>query len=299
MPDYFDPKVIGRIKKLELRSLRLVESFMTGQHKSRLLGISTEFAQHRPYVPGDDVRHLDWKVYAKTDRYHIKQYEAETNMQVTFLLDTSRSMFFRGEQAAMTKFDYAATTVAALAYLLLQEKDLFSLMLFDRELHTVLRARGAAGHFRNVVAAMEAARPGPRTALVPVISALVGRLARRGLVVIVSDFVDELSNLGLALGQLSFCGQDVVLMHVEDPAEREFPFAGQTIFEGLEQEGKLLCEPRDLRRAYLAGRRRHIEGIQQACLQFGYDLERLQTDKRLDAALAGFLTLRQARRVVR
>lgn len=297
--NYFDPKVIGRIKSLEVRSLRLVESFMAGAHKSRLLGISTEFAQHRPYVPGDDVKHLDWKVFAKTDRYHIKQYEAETNMQVTFLVDTSNSMFFRSERAALSKFDYAATAVSALAYLLLQEKDLFGLMLFDAGVHTVLRPRGAGGHFRNVVAALEQARPGPQTAICLAMNAMVARLSRRGLVVIVSDFVDDVTNLALGLGQLSFAGQDVILLHVEDPDERDFPFAGQTIFRGLEQEGQLLCEPRDLRGAYLEQRGLHLEEIHQACLRFGYDLEKLQTDKRLDAVLSGFLTLRLARKVVR
>jgi len=299
MPDYFDPHVIGRVKNLELRSLRLVESFMTGQHKSRLLGISTEFAQHRQYVPGDDVKHLDWKVFAKTDRFYVKQYEAETSMQTTFLLDTSNSMFFKSEQAAMSKFDYAATALAALSYLMLQQKDTFGLMLFDREVHSVVRPRGSGSHFRNIVRTLEEAKPGPQTSLHDAMYTMTSRLKTRGLVCIISDFVDDIDNLGLALGQLSFSGQDAVLFHIEDPVERDFPFSGQTIFLGMENEGKLLCEPRDLRNAYLAERQEHLEGIREACLRFGYDLEAMETDRRLDAALAGFLTLRLARRRVR
>lgn len=299
MPDYFDPHVIGRIKSLELRSLRLVESYMAGMHKSRLLGISTEFAQHRQYVPGDDTKHLDWKIFAKTDRFYVKQYEAETNMQVLFLLDTSNSMFYKSEHAAMSKFDYAATVACALSYLLLEQKDLFGVTLFDERVHDVTRPRGAGSHFRNIVRLLEGARPTGKTSLSRSISDLAPQIRRKGLVAIVSDFVDDLDELGLSLGQLSFAGQDVILFHVEDPVERDFPFAGQTIFLGMEAEGKLLCEPRDLRNAYLTERRRHLDLIRDACLQFGYDLEDMHTDGRLDATLAGVLSLRLARRPVR
>jgi uncharacterized protein (DUF58 family) len=298
MPDFFDPRVIGRIKKLEMRSLRLVESFMAGVHKSRLLGISTEFAQHRQYVPGDDPKHLDWKVFAKTDRFYIKQYEAETSMRLTFLIDTSNSMFFQSDQAPMSKFDYAATVIGSLAYLMLQQKDTFGLMLFDKAVHTTLRPRGSGTHFRHVIRTLEEAEPGGQTSLDEALFGLAGRLKQRGLVVIVSDFIDDVERLALALGQLSFGGQDVVLFRVEDPIERTFPFAGQTIFLGVEDEGKLLCEPRDLRNAYMAERARHVDEIRDACLRFGYTLEDLPTDGRLDAALSAFLSLRLARRRV-
>lgn len=294
MPNVFDPQVIGRIKQLEVRSLRLVESFMAGMHKSRLLGISTEFAQHRQYVTGDDPKHLDWKVFAKTDRYYIKQYEAETSMQVTFLVDTSNSMFFKSEQAALTKFEYAATVASALAYLLLQQKDTFGLMLFCEDVHTTLRPRGSGSHFRNVCRTLENAEPGGKTSMYKSLSGVGGRFKSKGLVFIISDFVDDIDNLNMALGQLSFGGQDVCLFHIEDPIERDFPFSGQTIFLGMEDEGKLLCEPRDLRNAYLAERERHIEQIHQACTRFGYSLERIYTDKPLDAAMAAFLSDRKS-----
>lgn len=296
MPDFFDPHVIARVKGFDLRSLRLVESLMAGMHKSRLRGISTDFAQHRPYAPGDDTRHLDWKVFARTDRFYLKEYEAETNMPVRFLLDTSRSMFFQSPEAAMPKFAYAATIVATLAYLLLQQKDTFGLVLFDEKPHTLLPARGSGAHFRSIVRAMSEAAPGGTTALAAALAAIAPQLKHRGLLVVVSDFIADTDHLGDALGQVSFLGQDVVLFHVEDPAERDFPFAGQTIFLGPEAEGKLVCEPRDLRRAYLAERARHLEAIHQLCLRFGYQLEHMPTDARLDAVLAGFLALRQARR---
>jgi len=296
MPDIFDPEVIGRVKGLSLRSLRLVESFMVGMHKSRLRGISTEFAQHRPYVQGDDTRHLDWKVYAKTDRFYVKEYEAETSMGVAFLLDTSKSMFFKSDEAAMSKFEYAATIVATLSYMLMQQKDTFSLVLFDEAVRSLLPFKSSGTHFRNVVEALEQAEPGGKTDISNALLKAAPHLKQRGLVVIVSDMVDETGEMGMGLGQMSFLGQDVILFHVEDPAEREFPFAGQTIFLGLEEEGKLLCEPRDLRNAYLAERKRHLTDIRELCLRFGYELEDMPTDSALDEVLSGFIALRAARR---
>lgn len=296
MADIFDPHVIGAVKGLTLRSLRLVESFMVGMHKSRLRGISTEFAQHRPYVQGDDTRHLDWKVFARTDRLYVKEYEAETNMPVRFLLDSSQSMFFKSEEAAMSKFDYAATIIATLAYMLMQQKDTFGLVLFDEKVHCALPAKGSGAHFRTVVDVMTNATGGGKTDISNALLTIAPRLKQRGLVVVVSDLVDDTDELGSGLGQMSFLGQDVILFHVEDPVERDFPFAGQTIFLGPEEEGKLRCEPRDLRNAYLAERTRHLDSIRELCLRFGYELEDMPTDTRLDVILSGLLALRQARR---
>lgn len=296
MADFFDPRVIGNIKGLEFRSTRLAESFMAGMHKSRMLGISTEFAQHRQYVSGDDTKHLDWKVFAKTDRYFVKQYEAETNMSVYFLLDTSNSMFFKSDQAAMSKFEYAATAMAAMAYLLMQQKDTFGLVLFDEKVHANLSAKGSGAHYRNIISVLESAKPGGKTDINAALYALVPQLKRRGVVIVLTDFIDQVDSLALGVGQLSFRKQDVAMFHVEDPVERDFPFGGQTIFLGPEQEGRLLCEPRDLRKAYLSARMRHLQGIREICQQFRYDMEDLNTDSRLDETLVRFLQVRLAGR---
>ncbi|HLX63647.1 MAG TPA: DUF58 domain-containing protein [Planctomycetota bacterium] len=296
MANIFDPHVIGRVKGLELRSMRLVESFLVGMHKSRLRGISTDFAQHRQYVTGDDTRHLDWKVFAKTDRFYVKEYEVETNMPVFFLLDASPSMFFKSDDAAMSKFEYAATIVATLAHLLMQQKDAFGLAIFDEKMRSLLPARSSGAHYRHVLNALESAAPGGTTNLGNALLTLGPQLKQAGLVLIVSDCVDDTDRLGLGFGQMSFAGQDVVLFHIEDPAERDFPFSGQTILLGLEGEGKLLCDPRDLRITYLAERARHINAIRSAALRFGYSMEEMPTDARLDAMLAGMLSLRLDRR---
>ena len=296
MTDYFDPQVLSRIKGYEMRSLRLVESYMSGMHKSKLLGISTEFAQHRQYVQGDETKHLDWKVFAKTERYYVKQYEAETNTPVVFLLDTSRSMFFQSPPAAMTKFEYAATTVCTLARLLSLQKDVFGLVLFDQAIRTFMPPKGSQAHFRNMMHTLENVSPGEETDLAEVLMAIAPQLKRRCLVIVVSDFVSNLDRLGLGLGQISFGNHDVVLFHVEDPQERDFQFRGQTIFLGPENEGQLLCEPRDLRNTYLEARHRHLDRVREDAVRFGFDLEEMPTDARLDEMLSKFLALRQARR---
>lgn len=296
MPDYLDPHVLSRIKGYELRSMRLVESFMAGMHKSKLLGISTEFAQHRQYVPGDETKHLDWKVYAKTDRFYVKQYEAETNMQVVFLLDASNSMFFQSDDAAMSKFDYAATVLSSMSYLLMQQKDAFGLVLFDSRVRGFLPPRGSHTHFRNLTDTLEKTTAGTETDLAEACLTIAPQLKRRSLVIVISDFITNLDRLGLGIGQISFGNHDMVLFHVEDPLERDFHFAGQTIFIGKENEGRLLCEPRDLRNAYLSARRRHLDEIRRTSLQFGYEVEELPTDARLDESLSKFLAARLAKR---
>ncbi len=296
MPDIFDPQIIGRVKGLELRSLRLVESYMVGMHKSKLRGISTEFAQHRAYVTGDDTRHLDWKVFAKTDRFFVKQYEVETSMPVYFLIDASPSMFFKSEGASMTKFDYAATIVATLAYLLMQQKDSFGLGVFDQKIRQLLPAKSSGTHYRQCLDVLKKATAGGKTDVGAAMLTIGPQLKQRGKVLIVSDFVDESEKFGMGMGRMSFSGQDVVFYHIEDPIERDFPYAGQTIFLGMEGEGKLLCDPRDLRGVYLTERKRHLEAIRALTLRFGFNLEEMPTDARLDAVLSGILALRQARR---
>jgi uncharacterized protein (DUF58 family) len=300
MADYFNPNVIGRIKGLELRSLRLVESLMVGMHKSKMRGVSTEFAQHRQYVTGDDTKHLDWKVFAKTDRYYVKEYEVETSMPVFFMLDASPSMFFKSGEEGMTKFEYAATIIATMAYLLMQQKDTFGIAVFDEKIRTHMPSRSSGSHYRQVLDLLgKVTSAGGKTDVGTAILNLAPQLKSRGLVIIVSDFVDKPDRLGLGLGQLSFAEQDVLLLHVEDPAERDFPYSGQTIFLGSEGEGRLLCDPRDLRNSYLKARQRHLAEVKSFSMRFGYSLDDMPTDTRLDEVLASLLSLRLARRKAR
>lgn len=299
MTNYFDPKIIGRIKNLDLRSMRLVESFQSGMHKSKILGISTEFAQHRQYTEGDEIKHIDWKVFAKTDKYYIKQYEAETSMNTYFLLDTSASMFFKSDEAGMSKFDYAATAVSAMMYLIQTQKDTFGLGLFSDKIHTRLPAKGSKSHYQNCNRLLEAAKPTPSTNVASALTTVASQMSLPGIVVIVSDFIDNLDKLSLSLGQMNFIGHDVIIFRVEDPLERDFSYGGQTIFVGPENEGKLLCDPRDLRTAYLDEREKHITEVRQICRRSGYELEHMYTDSPLDATLASIIASRAARKMAR
>ena len=299
MTNYFDPKIIGRIKNLDLRSMRLVENFVSGMHKSKILGISTEFAQHRQYVEGDEIKHIDWKVYAKTDKYYIKQYEAETSMNTYFLIDTSASMFFKSDEASMSKFDYAATTVSAMMYMVQGQKDAFALGLFDGKLHTRLPAKGSKSHYQNCNRLLEAAKPTTSTNVSGALTSIAPLMTKAGIVIIISDFIDDLDKLSLALGQMNFIGHDVILFHVEDPLERDFSYGGQTIFIGPENEGKLLCDPRDLRSAYLRERDLHINEVRRICRRSGYELENMFTDSPLDGTLSSIIASRAARKMAR
>ncbi len=303
MADIFDPEIISGIKGLEVRSQRLAESHMMGMHKSRLRGISTEFAQHRQYVVGDDTRHVDWKVYAKTDEVFVKEYEAETNLAVYFLIDMSPSMFYKSEETPMSKFEYAATVVATICYMMQQQKDLFSVCLFDSEIRKFMKPKGSNLHYRNMVSILEdelhkdrSSSKDGKTDIGNTIKKLAPQIKSKGIVIMISDFVDDVDKLGLGLGQVSFLGQDGILFYIEDPVERDFPFLGQTIFRGLEGEGKLLCDPRDLRNLYLEKKAEHIDKIQNSCMKFGYDFRRIHTDERLDVALSEFMSNRMAHR---
>jgi uncharacterized protein (DUF58 family) len=288
----FDPHVIAKIDRLQLRARSVVEGFMLGVHRSPYHGVSTDFAEHRHYVQGDDLRHLDWKVYARSDRFYVKRYEQDTNLEAHFLVDASRSMFFRSDETAMSKFDYAATLTASLAYLLQKQRDAAGLTLFDSTLRTTLPPRANRAHFRLLCETLEAATPGADTALGPVVRKLGLAVKRRGLVVIASDFLGETDDLGEALALHAVEGNEVVLFRVEDPEERTFPWRGPSVLVGSEGEGRLLCDPRDLRYEYLAGRERHLVRLLDACRRHGFMLEEAPTDAPLDNLLSAFLNMR-------
>jgi uncharacterized protein (DUF58 family) len=288
----FDPHVIARIERLELRARRLVEGFMIGIHRSPYHGISTDFAEHRHYVQGDDTRHLDWKIYARSDRFYVKKYEQDTNLEARFLLDASRSMFFAGEGAAMSKFEYAATLVASLAYLLHRQGDAVGLVLFDDRIREFLPPGATLRHYRHLTDTLERASPGGDTALGDALKKIGSQFRRRGLVVVVSDFLDDIAPLAEGLGLHDCEGNEVILFRIEDPVERTLPFRGPSVLLGLEGEQRIRCDPRDLRGQYLAHRARHIGELHDACRQHGFMMEEAPTDAPLDGVLQGFLSTR-------
>jgi uncharacterized protein (DUF58 family) len=292
MPEYFDPTVISRIKGYDLRARRVVEGFLIGMHKSPTLGMSMEFRQHREYVQGDDPRHLDWKVFAKTDRYYIKEYESETNLACQIVLDCSESMSYKGD-APMSKFEYAATAAASISYLLLLQRDAVGFTFFDEKVRTYIPAKATFSQFSQAIHTMENITPGSKTMTGGALSAVGANFKRRSMVIIISDFLDDVEPIALGLNQLHFEGHEVLAVHIADPLEVSFPFSGPSIIEGLEQMGNLRCDPSDYRELYLQSRERHLAELAYTCRRLQFDMSQLVTDTPLDEALAEVLLQRQ------
>jgi uncharacterized protein (DUF58 family) len=290
---YFDPAVISQLKGLTVRARRVVEGVMLGMHKSPLRGFSTEFAQHRNYVPGDDTRHLDWKVLAKSDRLYIKQYQQETNLLCHFVVDCSESMSYAGG-GAMSKYDYAATLAASFAHLVISQQDSVGLTLFAENVRTTLPGKSTFGHLTNLISTLETVTATGLTSIGGVLGPVAAQLKRRSLVVLISDFLDDTAPFTYGMNRLRYDGHDVIVLHLADPWEQEFPFAGPSILEGHEKSGRLVCDPRDLREIYLEERREHLDEIRSLCRGMHYDYQEIATSEPLDIALATLLQAREA-----
>lgn len=303
---YLDPKTLNKIARLDLRARLVVEGFITGMHRSPYHGFAVEFAQHRPYVPGDEIKHIDWKVWSKTDRYYIKEYEEETNLQCTILLDCSKSMRY-GEapgskragassppaSGGWSKFDYAATLTACLAHLLQRQSDAVGLITFDRQIRLNLPASAHPSHLKLMLHELEQTQPDHASDASQVFRGLAESIRRRGLVVLVSDLLVDLDALTDALHHLRHKRHEVVVFQVLHADEVEFPFTDNTQFEGLEMDAKLLTEPRSLRKAYLEAKDAFCEKVRRTCATSGIDYVLVSTADPLDAALAGYLAFRQ------
>ena len=294
-PKYFDPRTLAKLQGLELRARMIVEGYVSGVHRSPFHGFSIEFAEHREYVPGDDLRYVDWKVFGKTDKYYLKQYEEETNLISYLLLDTSQSMSYRGPDAPLSKLEYAQCIAAALAYLVLQQQDSVGLVTFDREVRALVRASSNPSHLRQLLQVMEGASAERKTATGAVFHDLAERLKKRGIVIVLSDLFDDLPSLMAGLKHFRHRRHEVIIFHVLDPAELDFPFQRTTLFKGLEQLPDVLTEPRSLRRAYLEQFGRFLREIKQGCREHRIEYVPMRTDQPLDIALSAYLTSRLAK----
>jgi uncharacterized protein (DUF58 family) len=300
LQQYLDPKVLSKITRLDLQARLVVEGFISGLHRSPFHGFSVEFATHREYVPGDDLKHLDWKVQAKTDRFYIKQYEEETNLKATFLLDVSESMHYGGEtygpdaKEGMTKYSYAASVAASLAFMLLQQQDAVGLAVFDEELKTYLPPSANPNHIKSFVHTLGLHEQKAKTSLEPICHALAEKLSRRGLICLVSDLFTDIDGLMRGLQHFRHYDHEVMVLHVMDQDELTFPFQGNTQFLGLEDTGKLTIEPRALREGYLEAVDRFCKDVKRRCIANHIDYKLVSTADHLDAALLAFLAARAA-----
>ena len=294
-PNYLDPAVLAKLKGLDLKARLIVEGYVSGLHKSPYQGFSVEFAEHREYVPGDDLRYVDWKLYGKSDRYYLKQYEEETNFNCHLLLDTSESMQYRSEHAAVSKLEYARLVAAALAYLVIQQQDAAGLATFDRAISNFIRPSSTASHLKQLFHVMEQTPARGETALGPIFHDLAERIKKRGLVIVLSDLFDDAESILMGLKHFRHRRHDVSVLQIIDPAEQDFPFEDPTLFKGLEGLPDQMTEPRSLRRAYQREFERFTNELRRGCRDLRMDYQIIRTDRPLDVALSSFLTRRMHR----
>jgi uncharacterized protein (DUF58 family) len=289
---FLDPKTLTKISRLDIIARLVVEGFVTGLHRSPFHGFSVEFAEHREYVPGDDIKHVDWKVYGRSDRYFIKQYEEETNLTATLLVDGSESMRYRSGDEGPTKLEYGCYIAASLAYLILRQRDAAGLVTFDETIQKQVPPGSSPSHRNLLLDALTTIEPRKRTSLGPVLHTMAERVRRKGLVILISDLLDEPAAILSGLRHFRHRRHEVIVFHVLDPAEREFPFRAMTRFLGLESLGEVTCDAAALRQAYLEEVERWSGEVRHGCRQDRIDYVPLTTDIPLDVALTSYLATR-------
>jgi uncharacterized protein (DUF58 family) len=294
---FLHPDTIAKITRLDLRARQVVEGFISGMHKSPFFGHSIEFVQHREYTSGDDLRHLDWKVWSKTDRFYIKQYEAETNLRTTLVVDVSESMHYG--RGALNKYNYGCTIAACLAYLLLRQQDACGLITFDSDVRQTVPARSQNTHIDALCKAMDVSRPREKTDIERILRQVTESMPGRGMVVIISDLLVDREPLLRGLEMLCHRRHDILVFHILDEDEVTFPFSGTTRFEGMEEMPNLLCDPRALRDGYIEALEEYLIEVRRGCTRLGIDYQFVKTNEYLDAVLARFLTRRSDVRMQR
>ncbi len=295
LPPLHDSTALARFGQLEVIARRIVEGEMIGQHESPFKGSSVEFVEHRQYTTGDEIRHIDWRAYGKTGRYYIKEFEEETNLQAYLVVDASGSMAYGGSTA--TKFEYARVLAAALGYLLIGQRDAVGLVTFDQKIRDRIEPSTNPKTFQQLSAVLSARAPGGETGLAPFFRQLIPTLKRRSVVILISDFFDDLAVLQSALQQFRRSQHDVVMLQVIAPEEAEFPFEKPTLFRSLEVDGeRILVDPHRLRKEYLEQFQAFQKQLQQLVTGCGYDLLQLTTADPFPLVLGRYLDWRKRRR---
>lgn len=294
---YLDPRTLARISSLELRAKLIVEGLMTGGHRSPYQGVSVEFAQHRPYVAGDDIRHVDWKVLARADKVYLKQYQQETNLQLILVVDASESMGFgsvKTDAGVWTKYDHATAIAASLAYLATHQADSVGLAIFDQQLSRYFKPSNAPAQWKLVANELQQVPRWNKTGIGRVLDQIAEKVTHRSVVVLLTDAFDDLESIKKGMRHLRFKKHEVIVLQVLDPQEIDFPFEDVTLFKGLEEAGQLITEPRSLREGYLEQFRRFNADLKKLCRGLNIDLRPFSTSEPLDVSLSQFLADRSA-----
>lgn len=290
MPAYLKPSILSRAEALGLKARSIVEGLRVGDHKSPFRGFSVEFVQHREYVPGDDIRHIDWKSYGRSERYTIKQYEQETNFTAHILLDSSRSMEY-GEGDA-NKLEYAKLLTATLAYVIIRQRDSVGINIFDKDWRTELPPSSSLASMNGILHTLEDLDPQDKTQIGPLLEQMAERVRRRGLFFVISDVFDEVDTFLKGLKHLRFQGHDVTLFHVMHPDEREFPFTGNVKFDGLELPEEIKTRPHLIRPAYVRIVNEYLQELQKGCEAYRVDYVAMDPTKPLEQTLSNYLVRR-------
>jgi uncharacterized protein (DUF58 family) len=288
---YFDPLVLARLSNLYLRARWVVEGIMSGIHRSRSKGFSVEFEEHREYSPGDEIRRIDWKALGRLDKYFIKETEDETNLRAHLLLDTSASMNYASN--GITKFDYGCILTASLAYLILKQQDAAGLVTFSNQIESFIPPMAKRGYLMEILRALEKRAPSGETNVGRILQEVAGKMKRRGLVILVSDLLDEPGEILKGLRLFRFKGNDVIVFHLLDAAELELPFDGNILFEDMEEANlKVTADPKAIRKVYRRVVEEFIGHLRKECLENTIDYQLLSTSTPLDHALVSYLSWR-------
>jgi uncharacterized protein (DUF58 family) len=289
---YLQPSIIARIQGIELKARLVVEGFITGLHKSPYHGFSIEFAEHRQYMPGDEIKFIDWKVFGRTDRYYVKQYEDETNLRCTILVDSSASMNF-ASKGNISKFEYASYLAAAMAFMMMKQQDAVGLALYDAQVRSYLPARSKKSYIQEILRALASATPSNQTGTASALGQVAERISRRGLVIILSDFFDSMDSIVPALKRFRHNNHEVLAFQILDPRERDFNFGADAVFKDMETGDEITTQPHQIKASYASAMQTFTESLKRACRERNIDYTLLDTTQPFDTALMQFLSKRQ------
>jgi len=296
---FLHPAVIAKIGRLDLRAKQLVEGYISGLHRSPFFGQSMEFAQHREYVAGDDIRHLDWKVWSKTDKFYIKQYEAETNLRAALVVDTSESMIYGREKhkkaGTLGKYEYACTAAACLAYIIIRQQDSAGVTSFGWDVNQVIPPKSSQRQLDAITKTLDLSKPSGQTRIDKALRTVAEATHGRSMVIVFSDLLTDRESLFRGLEMIRHRRNDVMLFHILDDDELDFPFGGTTKFEGLEELPDLMCDPKALREGYLQEIEIYLTEVRRGCTRLGVDYNLVRTGDAMDAILSRFLFRRADR----
>lgn len=288
---FLDPAVISKLRTLELKARMIVDGFMVGLHRSPYHGFSVEFSEHRPYMQGDPIKNIDWKVYAKREKYFIKQYEEETNLICNIFLDISKSMQFKNK-SALTKLEYGITLTAALSYLMINQQDAVGLTLYSDKIHNYLPPKSNRVYLKTLLTSLNQVKPSGATTTAKCLDSVAEKIKKRGLTIIISDFFDDLNSIMTALKHIHYKKNEVIIFQLLDPIEKSFGFDRDSIFVDLETEEEITTQPHQIKRAYQEAMNDYLNKLKSECLNYGIEYNLIETNQPFESALLSYFAKR-------